>query len=73
MPLHRVIETFKKNRTVLALITVLFALPGYAQITPSDDAYVNSASPTTNYGGAGTLNRERLSPSESPAPGRGLL
>jgi len=44
-------------RIVLLVLTLaLLALPGYAQITPSDDAYVNSASATTNYGGAATLN-----------------
>jgi hypothetical protein len=28
----------------------------WAQITPSADAYTNSADPTTNYGGATTLD-----------------
>src|ERR1039458_6115413 len=31
------------------------------QITPSADAYTNTASPTTNYGGAATLNVESAS------------
>src|SRR5437899_6240951 len=38
------------------LTMVLLALPGHAQITPSDDAYVNAAAAATNYGAAGTLN-----------------
>jgi hypothetical protein len=47
----------------LALLTLLFVVPGFAQFTPSDDAYVNSAGPTTNYGAAGTLGVE--SPSQT--------
>ncbi len=38
------------------LLTSIFALSAFAQITPSDDAYVNSAAPTANYGAATTLN-----------------
>jgi hypothetical protein len=45
------------SRRAAVLMLVLFlAAVTYAQITPSDDAYVNSASPTTNYGTAVTLN-----------------
>jgi hypothetical protein len=44
----------------IARLTLLFCLLvgglASAQITPSDDAYVNSAAPTTNYGAAVTLN-----------------
>ena len=41
----------------LAMMLVLFlATMTYAQFTPSDDAYVNSAAATTNYGAATTLN-----------------
>lgn len=44
-------------RRAAVLILVLFmAAVSYAQITPSDDAYVSSALPTTNYGAAKTLN-----------------
>jgi len=44
-------------RQVAALMLVLFlAAVTYAQITPSDDAYVNSAASTTNYGAAVTLD-----------------
>jgi hypothetical protein len=43
-------------RIVLVLLTLaLLALPSFAQITPSDDAYVLAANPSTRYGGAATL------------------
>jgi hypothetical protein len=38
------------------MLLLFMATVTYAQITPSDDAYVNSAAPTTNYGAATTLN-----------------
>ena len=38
------------------LLTIVFALSALAQITPSDDAYVNSAAPTANYGAVTTLS-----------------
>jgi hypothetical protein len=41
--------------SVLMLLLSVATLT-YAQITPSDDAYVNSAAPTVNYGAAVTLN-----------------
>ena len=44
-----------RRATVLMLVLFMAAVT-YAQITPSDDAYVNSALPTTNYGAAVTLN-----------------
>jgi hypothetical protein len=45
------------SRRAAVLMLVLFmAAVTYAQITPSDDAYINSALPTTNYGAAATLN-----------------
>jgi hypothetical protein len=37
-------------------VFLMLALPSYGQFTPSDDAYVNAATPTTNFGLAGTLN-----------------
>jgi hypothetical protein len=41
----------------LSLLLITFsALSALAQITPSDDAYVNSAAPTVNYGAATTLS-----------------
>ena len=47
----------------IALLTMLVAVPSFAQFTPSDDAYVNSASPAANYGGATTLSV--VSPSQT--------
>jgi len=41
---------------LLVLLLGLLTVMGQAQISPSDDAYVNSAAPTTNYGAATTLN-----------------
>ena len=45
------------------LLTVFLAPTSYAQLTPTDDAYVNSSSPGTNYGATGTLVLE--SPSQT--------
>lgn len=45
------------SRRAAALMLLLFtATVTYAQITPSDDAYTNSAAPKTNHGDAATLN-----------------
>lgn len=44
------------RRAAVALFLLFVATVTYAQITPSDDAYVNSAAPTANYGTAGTLD-----------------
>lgn len=44
------------RRAAVLMLLLLVATVTYAQITPSDDAYVNSAAPTTNYGAATTLN-----------------
>src|SRR5438270_8241095 len=41
---------------IAALSLVLLGTAAQAQITPSDDAYVNAASATTNFGNAVTLN-----------------
>jgi hypothetical protein len=47
-------------RLILAAAAIalffMLAVPSYAQFTPSDDAYVNAASPSSNYGNAATLN-----------------
>ena len=44
------------NRSLFAFLLVLLALnSAYGQITPSQDAYTDSAHPTTNYGAAITL------------------
>jgi hypothetical protein len=51
--------TTSKNARLLSSLLVLMFLAvaaASAQITPSDDAYVNSATPTANYGAAVTLN-----------------
>ena len=42
--------------TALLLLTLGSWTAALGQITPSDDGYVNSALPTTNYGAATTLN-----------------
>jgi hypothetical protein len=44
------------RRTAVLFPLLLMATVTYAQITPSDDAYVNSAAPTTNYGSSASLN-----------------
>ena len=65
MPLHLPTWKLRKNCTILlVVVAILFVVAGHAQITPSDDAYVNSASPTTNYGTAATLNL--ASPTQTP-------
>jgi len=52
-----------KNRThrLFAALMLLAALgtltSAFAQITPSQDSYTNSAKPTTNFGTASTLHR----------------
>jgi hypothetical protein len=40
----------------LLSLTLLAMTAAYGQLTPSGDAYTNSASPSTNYGSAATLN-----------------
>jgi len=56
MPLRTGSSTAIRNLCIaLVFLTILLALPSAAQFTPSDDAYVNSASATTNYGAAGTV------------------
>lgn len=52
------------SRRAAVLMLVLFmATVTYAQITPTDDAYVNTALPTTNYGNAAILGV--VSPSQT--------
>lgn len=64
MPLRTELTNVTRNLCIASgLFTILFALPSQAQFTPSDDASVNSASPSTNYGAAATLGVE--SPSQS--------
>ena len=53
----RAISFVRLSRRAAVLMILLFlATVTYAQFTPSDDAYVNSAAPTTNYGAAKTLD-----------------
>jgi hypothetical protein len=48
-----------KSQLLILLLCALCLLSGaYAQLTPSGDAYVNAASPTTNYGAKTLLNVE---------------
>ncbi|HKM48439.1 MAG TPA: DNRLRE domain-containing protein [Terriglobales bacterium] len=46
----------KRNLGAALLLVLLVATLAHAQLTPSDDAYVNSAAPTINYGAATTLD-----------------
>jgi trimeric autotransporter adhesin len=48
------VDSFRRAAVLFFLL--LMATVTYAQITPSDDAYVNSAAPTTNYGSSASLN-----------------
>ena len=53
----RAISFVRLSRRAAVLMLLLFmATVTYAQFTPSDDSYVNSAAPTTNYGSAKTLD-----------------
>jgi trimeric autotransporter adhesin len=44
--------------TLMLMLTSLFSLPALGQITPSDDAYTLTSSPTKNFGTATTLEVE---------------
>lgn len=44
------------RRAAVLMLLLIVTTATYAQITPSDDAYVNSATPTTNNGTLATLN-----------------
>jgi hypothetical protein len=44
------VKNSKTQLAVLFLSTICFLTGAYAQITPSADAYTNTADPTTNYG-----------------------
>src|SRR5208337_2707585 len=46
----------KCNLGAALMLVLLVATVTHAQLNPSDDAYVNSAAPTTNYGAAVTLD-----------------
>jgi hypothetical protein len=49
-------QTTKCGLGAAFVLILLAATLAHAQLTPSDDAYVNSAAPTTNYGAATTLD-----------------
>src|SRR5258708_31234305 len=40
---------------IAVLVMSSSAVCAVAQITPSDDAYISTVSPTTNYGGSGSV------------------
>ena len=44
------------RRAAVLMFLLFIATVAYAQFTPSDDAYINSAAPTTNYGAAKPLD-----------------
>ena len=55
-----------RSRMLVSSAVLIFALVfgasiAHGQITPSADSYTNTASPTTNYGGAVTVNVESAS------------
>ena len=52
----------KKMRLVVLLLSILCALTSaYAQISPSNDAYTDTASPTTNFGAKAMLDVQSAS------------
>jgi hypothetical protein len=51
----------KTQLAVLLLSTVCLLTSAYAQLTPSSDAYTNTADPTTNYGARTLLDVESAS------------
>ena len=50
----RMIPAFRAS-LVLALLICMSATIAFAQITPSDDSYTLTSTPTTNYGTKNTL------------------
>jgi hypothetical protein len=53
--------TLQLHLTSLLSLILLAGTTAHAQLTPSADAYTNTASPATNYGAAATLNVESAS------------
>jgi hypothetical protein len=49
-------KSLKTRLAVLSLSTICLLTSAYAQITPSADAYTNTATPTTNFGAATLLD-----------------
>src|SRR5271157_5240158 len=58
-------KNLKTQLAVLLLSTLGLLTGAYAQLTPSADAYTNSALPTTNYGAATLLYVENASATET--------
>jgi hypothetical protein len=58
-------KNLKTQLAVLLLSTVCLLTGAYAQLTPSADAYTNSALPTTNYGAATLLYVENATATET--------
>ena len=56
MPLRTPVNCRFRQVVAFVVFAIFWVLPGYAQFTPSDDAYVNAASPSSNFGNAATLN-----------------
>jgi trimeric autotransporter adhesin len=53
---ERAMKNLQIRSAVLLLSTLCLLIGAYAQITPSADAYTNTADPTTNYGAATLLD-----------------
>ncbi len=58
-------KNLKTQLAVLLLSTVCLLTGAYAQLTPSADAYTNSALPTTNYGAATILDVENATATQT--------
>src|SRR5208337_3616307 len=58
-------KNLKTQLAVLLLSTLGLLTSAYAQLTPSQDAYTNSALPTTNYGAATLLYVENATATET--------
>ena len=54
-------KNFERRMRYAILLLVLAALPSFAQITPSDDAYTNTGSPSTNFGAKPLLDVQSAS------------
>ena len=58
-------KNLKTQLAALLLSTVCWLTGAHAQLTPSADAYTNSAAPTTNYGAATILDVENANATET--------
>lgn len=59
--LEHTMKNFKTVTLFAALIVALGALAAHAQITPSGDAYTNTATSTTNFGAKALLDVQSAS------------